>query len=353
MISNNNFGDIVSPIHLSTIFAQKSPGKHSGFEYGRIGNPTREGLEKELAKLEKGKFALAFSSGTAAAATLLASLSAGDHILCSQDAYEGTFRLLVKVFKKFNVSFDFIDLSNIDRLGKSIKPTTKLIWFESLTNPLLRVINTQEVVKIAKKSKVLVLVDNTFATPIFRNPLLEGADVVLHSLTKFIGGHHDVTAGALVCNDQQLFENLNFLQHTIGATPSPFDCFLVSRGIKSLSVRMQQHKKNAETVAHFLKSCDKVENVTFPGFSGLISFWVKGTQRETTRLLERLKHIKITQSLGGPDTTVQHPRSMMTFSMSSKELNKIGITSNLVRMSVGLEESGVIIKDIKQALNLK
>ena len=349
---SNNFGAVIPPIHLSTIFAQKSPGKHTGFEYSRIGNPTREGLEKELAKLEKGKFALSFSSGTAAAATVLASLSSGSHILCSQDVYEGTFRLLQKVFKKFNVSFNFVDLSNIDEVEKSIKPNTKLIWFENLTNPLLKVINVKRIVRIAKKSKVLVLVDNTFATPVFRNPLTDGADIVLHSLTKFIGGHHDVTAGALVVNDQQLFENLNFLQHTIGATPSPFDCFLVLRGIKSLNVRMQQHKKNAKAVAQFLQSSKQIERVVFPGFSGIVSFWVKGSQKKTTQFLEKLKHIKITQSLGGPDTIVQHPRSMMTFSLSSKKLDKLGLTKNLIRMSVGLEEKGLIIKDIKQAILL-
>lgn len=350
MSSNNNFGAIISPIHLSTIFAKKNPGKHLGFEYSRIGNPTRKGLEKVLANLEKGKFALVFSSGTAAAATVLASLNAGDHILCSQDVYEGTFRLLQKVFKKFNVSFGFIDLSEIDSLKRSIKPNTKLIWFENLTNPLLKVIDTREVVRVVKKSKALVLVDNTFTTPVFRNPLLEGADIVLHSLTKFIGGHHDVTAGALIINDQQLFENLNFLQHTIGATPSPFDCFLVLRGIKSLNVRMQQHKKNAEIIAKFLKTSKKIEKVVFPGFSGMVSFWIKGSQNDTTQFLKKLRHIKITQSLGGPDTIVQHPRSMMTFSLSAKKLDKIGITKNLIRMSVGLEDSSMIIKDIKQAL---
>jgi len=351
MKSNNNFGAIVPPIHLSTIFAQKDPGKHLGFEYSRVGNPTREGLEKELAKLEKGKFALTFSSGTAAAVTVLASLSAGDHVLCSQDVYEGTFRLLQKVFKKFDVSFNFVDLSKVDGLKKSVKPNTKLIWFENLTNPLLKVIDTQEIVKVAKKSKVLVLVDNTFATPIFRNPLLKGADIVLHSLTKFIGGHHDVTAGALIGNDQQLFKNLNFLQHTIGATPSPFDCFLVSRGVKSLSIRMQQHKKNAETVAQFLKTSKRIEKVVFPGFSGIVSFWVKGGQKETVQFLEKLKHIKITQSLGGPNTIVQHPRSMMTFSLSNRKLDKIGISTNLIRMSVGIEDASIIVEDIQQALN--
>ena len=211
-------------------------------------------------------------------------------------------------------------------------------------------IDTKEIVKITEKSKALVLVDNTFATPIFRNPLTEGADIVLHSLTKFIGGHHDVTAGALVCNHQRLFENLNFLQHTVGATPSPFDCFLVSRGIKSLNVRMQQHKKNAEVVAQFLNTSRNIEKVVFPGFSGMLSFWVNGNQKKTVQFLEKLKHIKITQSLGGPDTIVQHPRSMMTFSISSKKLNKTGITENLIRMSVGLESHKIIINDLKQAL---
>ena len=347
---SNNFDAVIPPIHLSTIFAQKSPGRHAGFEYSRMGNPTREELEKELAKLEKGKFALAFSSGTAAAATLLASLSSGDHILCSQDVYEGTFRLLQKVFKKFNISFSFVDMTKGNNLKKSIKPNTKLIWFENLTNPLLKVIKTREVVRIAKKSKALVLVDNTFTTPVFKNPLLEGADVVLHSLTKFIGGHHDVTAGALIVNDQHLFEKLNFLQHTIGATPSPFDCFLALRGIKSLPVRMQQHKKNAKAVARFLKLCSKVEKVTFPGFSGMVSFWIKGDQKKTVQFLEKLKHIRITQSFGGPETIVQHPRSMITFSMPHKELDKIGITLNLVRMSIGLEQPYLIINDLKQAL---
>lgn len=346
---NKNLKPIVPPIILSTTFAQIQPAQEG---YSRFDNPTRQVLENKLASLEKGKFALAFSSGSAAGATVLANFKAGYHVLCSQDVYEGTFRLLTKVFSKFNLKFSLVDMTKPVNIEKSISKNTKLIWLENLTNPLLKIVDIRKVCKIAKRRGVKVLVDNTFTTPVFQNPLKLGADIVLHSLTKYIGGHHDVTAGAIILNDKKLFKKIKFLQHTIGAVPSSFDCFLVLRGIKTLSIRMKKHQENARKIVKFLKSSKEIKKVIFPGFSGMIAFWIEGDKKRTVRFLKKLKLIKIAQSLGGPETIVQHPTSMITFPLSKSDREKIGLTDNLIRMSVGLEENHQsIINDLKQALN--
>lgn len=345
---NKNLKPIVPPIILSTTFAQNRPAQEG---YSRVDNPTRQVLENKLALLEEGKFALAFSSGSAATTTVLTSLKSGDHILCSQDVYEGTLRLLTKVFIKFNLKFNLVNMTKPANIEKSIKKNTKLIWLENLTNPLLKIIDIRKISKIAKRKGIKILVDNTFATPIFQKPLKLGADIVLHSLTKYIGGHHDVTAGAIILNDKKMFKKIKFLQHTIGAIPSPFDCFLILRGIKTLPLRMKKHQENAQKIVNFLKSHPQIEKVSFPGFSGIIAVWIKGDKKRIIRFLKKLKIIKIAHSLGGPETLVQHPVSMMTFSLPKSKIKKMGITDNLIRMSVGLEEIKFIIKDLNQALS--
>lgn len=349
----NNFGAIVPPIFLSTIFAQETPGVDPGYEYSRVGNPTREETEAEIASLEGARHGLVFSSGSAAAATVLASLSSGDKVLCSQDVYEGTYRLLNSIFRKFNISTEFADFSDFSSIESKMRADTKLVWVESVSNPLLKVADIKSISRVAKKNNALLLVDNTFATPIFSKPLEVGADIVLHSLTKYIGGHHDVTAGALALNNSEIYQNLQFLQFTIGAVASPLDCFLVSRGIKTLDVRMERHQQNARIVNEYLKSFEKIEKVNYPGISGMVSFWVRGGKEKTIRFLQNLEHIKIAHSLGGPETTIQHPRSMMSFTETPDELDKKGVTFNLVRMSVGLENPELIINDISNAINKK
>jgi len=331
----SNLTPLISPIILSTTMAQKIPEQGG---YSRVDNPTRLALEKELAKLEKAKFALAFSSGSAAITNILATLKAGDEVICHQEIYEGTLRLLTKVFSKFDVKLNLIDVNNL----KSVSKKTKLIWFENVTNPTLQIIDVKKICQKLKQKKLLV-VDNTFATPVFQNPLLLGADIVVHSLTKFISGHHDVTAGAIMLNEKNLFKELKFLQHTIGAVPSPFDCFLIQRSLETLNIRMKQHQFNAQKITNFLKFNSQITKVSFPGFSGLIAFWIKGNKQKTLNFLTKLKHIKICHSLGGTQSTIMHPASMMTLSLP--------INDCLVRLSVGLENHQIIINDLSQALS--
>lgn len=345
---NKNLDSVIEPIFLSTTFSQKKP---SQWGYGRIDNPTRLSLEKELAILEKAKHSLAFSSGSAAIATLLSTFNTGDHILCHEELYEGTLRQLEKIFKKFGLVFDLVNFSDLKEIQQSINQKTKLLFFENITNPTLKVINVKEIVGIAKKNKIKVAVDNTICTPVFQNPLCLGADIVIHSLTKFINGHHDVMAGAIMVNDGELFRQLKFFQHTIGAVPSPFGCFLVGRGIKTLKLRMKQHKKNAQKISLFLKKHKQIKKISFPNTSGLVSFWLKGDRQKIKSFLSRLKLIKIAHSFGGVESTILHPSSMMTFSFSEKKMKEMEITKNLLRLSVGLEKIDSIITDLDQALN--
>lgn len=332
----SNLSPIVPLINLSTTMAQKIPEQGG---YSRVDNPTRLSLEKELAKLEKAKFALAFSSGSAAIMTILATLKAGDEVICHQEIYEGTLRLLTKVFSKLDVKVNLTDVNKLKSVGQRVK----IVWLENVTNPTLQIIDVKKICQRLKQKNLLIVVDNTFATPVFQNPLPMGADIVVHSLTKFISGHHDVTAGAIMLNDQKLFKQLKFLQHTVGAVPSPFDCFLIQRSLETLNLRMKQHQKNAQKVTDFLKTSSHVSQVSFPGFSGSVAFWIKGNKQKTLEFLAKLKHIKIAHSLGGTQSTIMHPASMMTLSLP--------INDCLVRLSVGLEDDQIIINDLRQALS--
>ncbi|MDZ7586765.1 MAG: aminotransferase class I/II-fold pyridoxal phosphate-dependent enzyme [Patescibacteria group bacterium] len=331
-----NLKPLIAPIILSTTMAQKIPEQGG---YSRVDNPTRLSLEKKLAKQEQAKFALAFSSGSAAIANILAILKSDDEVICHQEIYEGTLRLLIKVFSKFYVKVKLTDICKL----KSVSQKTRIIWLENVTNSTLQIIDVKKICQKLKQKNLLIVVDNTFATPVFQNPLFLGADVVVHSLTKFISGHHDVTAGAIMLNDKNLFKQLKFLQHTIGAVPSPFDCFLIERSLETLTLRMKKHQENAQKVTDFLKSNSHISKVSFPGFSGLVAFWIKGNKQPTLKFLAKLKHIKICHSLGGTQSTIMYPVSMMTLSTP--------IDNNLVRLSVGLENDRIIINDLRQALS--
>ena len=359
-------GAIMTPIFQTSTYVQESPGKHKGYDYSRTHNPTRTALEKNIASLEEGKYGLAFSSGMSAISTITQMLNAGDHIICSDDVYGGTFRLFDKVLKKFNLEFDFIDLTSLQSLERYIKNTTKLVWLESPSNPLLKLIDIEATAKIAKSRGIVTVVDNTFATPFFQKPLKLGADIVMHSTTKYLNGHSDVIGGALVMNDQELYNKLQFLQNAAGGVPGPFDCFLVLRGIKTLAIRMERHAGNALKIAQFLENHPKVRKVIYPGlsshpqhelaksqmtgFGGIVTFFIKGGLEAARKFLERVKVFSLAESLGGVESLIEHPAIMTHASLPKEIREKIGISDELIRVSVGIENIDDLIDDLKNAL---
>lgn len=359
-------GAIMTPIFQTSTYVQESPGKHKGYDYSRTHNPTRTALEKNIASLEEGKYGLAFSSGMSAITTITQMLNAGDHIICSDDVYGGTFRLFDKVLKKFNLEFDFIDLTSLQSLERYIKNTTKLVWLESPSNPLLKLIDIEATARIAKKRGIVTVVDNTFATPFFQKPLKLGADIVMHSTTKYLNGHSDVIGGALVMNDQELYTKLQFLQNAAGGVPGPFDCFLVLRGIKTLAIRMERHAENALKIAQFLENHPKVRKVIYPGlsshpqhelakrqmagFGGIVTFFIKGGLEAARKFLESVKVFFLAESLGGVESLIEHPAIMTHASLPKEVREKIGISDELIRVSVGIENVDDLIDDLKNAL---
>ena len=359
-------GAIMTPIFQTSTYVQESPGKHKGYDYSRTHNPTRTALEKNIASLEEGNYGLAFSSGMSAISTITHMLNAGDHIICSDDVYGGTFRLFDKVLKKFNLEFDFIDLTSLQSLERYIKNTTKLVWLESPSNPLLKLIDIEATARIAKSRGIVTVVDNTFATPFFQKPLKLGADIVMHSTTKYLNGHSDVIGGALVMNDQELYNKLQFLQNAAGGVPGPFDCFLVLRGIKTLAIRMERHAENALKIAQFLENHPKVRKVIYPGlnshpqheiakrqmtgFGGIVTFFIKGGLEAARKFLERVKVFSLAESLGGVESLIEHPAIMTHASLPKEVREKIGISDELIRVSVGIEHVDDLISDLKQAL---
>lgn len=361
-------GAVMPPIYQTSTYAQKSPGKHQGYEYSRTGNPTRTALENAFASLENGEYGLAFGSGMAAIDAVIKLLQPGDEVIATSDLYGGTYRLFTNVFEKFGIKFHFTELSNPENLEKLLNDKTKLIWVETPTNPMLNVIDIEAVVKIAKRNQILVAVDNTFATPYLQQPLDLGADLVMHSATKYLGGHSDVVMGALVVKDKDLAEKLYFIQNASGAVCGPMDSFLVLRGLKTLHVRMQRHCENATEIAHFLGKHPKVEKVFWPGlashpnhsiakkqmrdFGGMLSFATKGNRKEDAiKLVENLKLFTLAESLGGVESLSGHPASMTHASIPKEEREKAGITNALVRLSVGIEDISDLIKDLEQALD--
>lgn len=361
-------GDVIIPIHLSTTFARKKVYKPSkGYEYSRSGNPTRYALEKNLIALENGKFAFAFSSGLSAITTTLFLLKKGDHVISIDDVYGGTRRLFTKVFEQFGIKFSFINFSKGEDVKAHIKSNTKMVWIESPTNPLMKIVDITSVCNILEKKGIITVVDNTFASPYFQKPLDLGADIVVHSMTKYIGGHSDAVAGCIVVNDKTLAERIKFLQNAAGGILSPFDSFSILKGIKTLSLRMERHEKNTKEVISFLKHHRKVKNIYYPGlsshpghgiakkqmsgFGGMLSFELYGTLNTTIAFLESLKLIMIAESLGVVESLIEHPASMTHASVPKEEREKIGLTDTLIRLSVGIEDSEDLIEDLSQAFD--
>jgi cystathionine gamma-lyase len=359
-------GAITIPIYQTSTFAQSEPGVHRGYDYSRTDNPTRTALQKALASLETAKYCLAFSSGMGAATTAMLALKTGDHIVSSRDVYGGTYRLFERVLKEFGLAFSFVETSDLREIKRALTKRTRLLWLESPTNPLLRITDIRAAAEIAHRHGALCLVDNTFASPFFQRPLSLGADLVLHSTTKYIAGHADVVGGALCLNEPWLYERLKFMQNAAGATPSPFDCFLTLRGIKTLALRMRQHEKNASAVAAFLQDHPRVQKVYYPGltshpgheiaaaqmdgFSGMVSFEVAGGLAEARRALRRLRIFRIAESLGGVESLVELPAIMTHASIPTEERRRAGLEDGLIRLSVGVEDVEDLIADLKGAL---
>lgn len=360
-------GDVTVPIHLSTTFArEKVDVPTAGYEYSRSGNPTRFALEKNLAVLENGKAAFAFSSGLAAIANILLLLKSGDHILSIDDVYGGTRRLFNRVFADMGLEFTFANFTTSDHLKSHIKSNTKIIWIESPTNPLLKIVDIASVCQFAKKHSILTVVDNTFASPYLQKPLDLGADIVIHSLTKYIGGHSDAVAGSIVVNDTNLSERIRFLQNAVGAILSPFDSFQILKGIKTLSLRMERHEENAKKIVEYLASHPKISKIYYPGltshpgheiakkqmkgFGGMVSFEAVGSLEKSREFLESLKIISIAESLGVVESLIEHPASMTHASVPKEDREKIGLTDTLIRLSVGIEDVEDLIADLEQAL---
>ena len=360
-------GDVIIPIHLSTTFARRKVDKPSrGYEYSRSGNPTRNALEKNLSSLENGKYAFAFSSGLAAITNILFLLKSGDHVICIDDVYGGTRRLFMKVFASYNISFSFINFHDAYGLEKHIQKNTKMIWLESPTNPLLKIVDIESAARLAKSKHILTVVDNTFASPFFQKPLDLGADIVIHSMTKYIGGHSDVVGGCIILKDRKIADKIKFLQNAVGAILSPFDSYQIIKGIKTLSLRMGKHEANAKKLVIFLNNHPKVKKVYYPGlsthpghniaknqmtgFGGMISFELKGNIKTTISFLENLKLISIAESLGAVESLIEHPASMTHASIPKVEREKVGLTDTFIRLSVGIENVEDIISDIDKAL---
>ena len=360
-------GAIMTPIYQTSTYVQEAPGKHKGFEYARSQNPTRQALEEALAVIENGKFGLAFSSGVAATDAVIKLLAPGDEVIAASDMYGGTYRLFMKVFEKFGLKFIYVDTTNPENVKAAITANTKLIWAETPTNPTMQIIDIEACSKIAKANNILLAVDNTFASPYLQNPLDHGADIVMHSATKYLSGHSDVIQGALIMNDADLREKLYFIQKSCGAVPGPMDCFLVLRGIKTLHIRMQRHCENGRQIAQFLRNHPKVERVYWCGFEdhsnydiakkqmrdfgGMMSFTLKDDSAENARrVLSSTRLFALAESLGGVESLINHPASMTHASIPREERIKNGLSDSLIRLSVGIEDAEDLIADLEQAL---
>ncbi len=362
-------GAIMTPIFQTSTYVQTAPGDHKGYEYARTQNPTRSALEKNLAALENGTDAICFASGLAAQDAVMKLLQSGDEIISCDDLYGGSYRQMVRVYQKFGISARFIDMTDLDLVEKSIAPNTKLLWIETPTNPMLNIVDIAELCKIARKKGVWTVVDNTFASPYLQNPLDLGADIVLHSATKYISGHSDVIHGCLITADKDLATQLRFLQNASGAVPAPMDCFLVLRGIKTLHLRVREACKNAEKIAHFLRNHPKVDKIYYPGFAshpnheiakkqmrmfgGMLSFDLKGgSVEEAYKVLSGTHLFSLAESLGGVESLIGHPSSMTHASIPREQRLKVGLTDSLIRLSVGVEDVEDLIEDLRNALEL-
>jgi len=362
-------GAVMTPIYQTSTYAQTSPSKHKGYAYARGANPTRDALQRSIAALENGEFGLCFSSGMGATDAVIKLLKPGDEVITSNDLYGGSYRMFRGVFEKYGIKFHFIDLTKTENITPLLNNRTKLLWLETPSNPLMRIIDINACSDLAKKHNILVAVDNTFASPYLQNPLKLGADIVMHSVTKYLGGHSDVIMGALVVNDQKLRDELFFILNSCGAVPSPNDCFLVLRGIKTLQLRMQRHCINGKLISEFLASHPKVGKVHWPGFSthpnhdiakkqmsdfgGMLSFTLKDdSQAKANKLMESVKLFTLAESLGGVESLINHPASMTHASIPKAERVKNGLSDSLIRLSVGIEDAEDLIEDLSVALEL-
>src|SRR6478672_1936400 len=360
-------GAIMTPIYQTSTYVQEAPGKNKGYEYARSQNPTRKALEDALAVIENGKYGLAFSSGVASTEAVIKLLQPGDEVITGNDLYGGTYRLFTKVFEKFGLIFHYVDMTNAETVRSYINKNTKLIWVETPTNPLINIIDLRAMSAIARQHKLLLCVDNTFASPYLQNPLELGADIVMHSSTKYLGGHSDVIQGGLALNDPELRERLYFIQKSCGAVPGPMDCFLVLRGIKTLHVRMQRHCENGEKIAHFLRNHPKVAKVYWCGFEdhpnhaiakkqmrafgGMMSFELKDDSMDAVKkVMTSTKIFALAESLGGVESLINHPATMTHASIPREERIKNGLSDSLIRLSVGIEDVDDLIEDLNNAI---
>ena len=361
------YGAVMPPIYQTSTYAQTTPGGHQGFEYSRTHNPTRKALEQALASIEEGTYGLAFASGLAAMDAVLKLLQPGDEVVSTNDLYGGSYRLFTKVFEPLGISFRFVGMQNTEAIAAALSDKTKLIWVETPTNPMMQVVDIKAIAQLAQQHKILLAVDNTFASPYLQQPLTLGADIVMHSATKYLGGHSDLILGSLVVNDETLAERLAFIQNASGAVPGPMDCFLTLRGIKTLAVRMQRHCENAAAIAHYLKKHPKIEKVYWPGFEehpnhevakkqmkdfgGMLSFVTKGADYTAAiQIVERLELFTLAESLGGVESLAGHPASMTHASIPKAVREESGVVDALIRLSVGIENIDDLIADLEQAI---
>jgi cystathionine beta-lyase/cystathionine gamma-synthase len=361
-------GAIMTPIYQTSTYVQESPGKHKGYEYSRTHNPTRTALQNALAALENGKHGICYASGLAATDAVMKLFRPGDEIIATNDIYGGSYRIMKRIFEPFGLVFHFVDMNDISNIEKLLSEKTKMVWIETPTNPLLKIIDIESITRLCRKKGIYSAIDNTFASPYLQNPLDMGADIVMHSVTKYLGGHSDTVMGALIVNDDELARQLAFIQNASGAVPGPQDCFLVLRGIKTLHIRMQRHCENAIAVAQWLESHPKVARVYYPGlashsgydlakkqmrgFGGMLSFELKGDiYQEAIHVMESLQVFSLGESLGGVESLCTHPASMTHASIPREEREKTGLKDTLIRLSVGIEDVEDLIADLEQAIS--
>ncbi len=361
-------GAIMTPIYQTSTYVQESPGKNKGYGYARGKNPTRVALEKNLAALEDGKHAICFSSGMGATDAVIKLLNPGDEVITGDDLYGGSYRMFTKVFAKYGIKFHFVNMTDVENIRAQVNDKTKLIWLETPTNPTMQIVDIEACAKIAKEKNILLAVDNTFASPYLQTPLALGADIVMHSVTKYLGGHSDVVMGALVMNDDKLHEQLYFILNSCGANPGPMDSFLVLRGIKTLHLRMERHCFNGRKIAEYLKTHPRIEKIHWPGFEdhpnhaiakkqmrdfgGMISIVLKNAdEAETFRIASSFKVFSLAESLGGVESLINHPVTMTHASIPKIERERVGVVDNLLRLSVGVEDVEDLLEDLKQALS--
>jgi cystathionine gamma-lyase len=357
-------GSVTVPVYLTSTYQQPGPGKEGKYVYSRTANPTRTALEGCLASLEEGRHGLAFSSGLAATTTILLSLQKGDHVIAGDDIYGGTYRLFDQVLRKYGLQFTYVNPENPESVEKAIRKNTRLIWIETPTNPLMRIVDIRPISKISKKAHALLVVDNTFMSPYLQNPLQLGADIVVHSTTKYLGGHSDLIGGATITKDEDVHSSLKYLQNAVGAVPGPLDCYLVLRGIKTLAVRMDRHNDNARVVSELLAKEPKVKKVNYPGLpdhpqraivkrqmrgnGGMLSFQLRGSFNQIKKFLKTLRVFTVAESLGGVESLIEHPASMTHASVPKERRLKLGISDNLIRVSVGIEDVEDLVQDLER-----